>query len=930
MIKEIKYNGFTETPSDYECPDGDLATIEGLVPEDKALRPILTPTDLFTLPGGYNVVFIHKNTGYKHYIIRNNTNNKVYWIDEPQQGATLTTNDFVDTGNDANLLHDFSTADIHGYNAIGNTLVITASDGMHYILWKNATDKYKYLGTHLPELPISFGLQGDMIRGEEFSISFSDLDSSEVTPDEGIIIDFDEDHRAEITPQVLGKVNKFIAQHSVNDGKFMFPFFVRYAYRLYDQSLTMHSAPVLMVCSSDLAPQCFLTAWITSNGRIEGARLRLSSMFHKLDYEVKSISAILVLRDWSDIVKSVDFFVSKPIYSYDQNGEVTKVVNTSYSDGYCICEHTNQDPSLLPTYPLRYQKNSFTWLYRKTFEAANIDDTTVRYNRLMLPMRDNEDIKADIRDNAQFYLLKSISVNQLSFLRTVIPVSKEYLQSLTNREVMSDDYDSHDAIIPKRSFVYNSRLNVADITKSVFTGFDAFSMFPYTNGYVAKYEGGASPTSNDYTLSYSVKICINQDGKDIVVQGSAASFGYKTPFLFIFYPNINAYKAILIQQNYLDIHYYEVPLEQHPMLNGAYYLGVWEGANVSTNETSSAPSDSTPEQRIIDMPNKIYTSEVNNPFYFPALGINTVGTGTILGISSAVKALSQGQFGQFPLYAFTNEGVWALELSDTGTFKARQPVSRDVCFNPDSITRIDTAVLFATKRGIMLISGSNTSCISDTINSDSPFNINALYGLNGKGSNHDRFLDYINNCSMLYDYTHQRIVVYNPGKTYAYIYSLKSKMWSTMPSSIKDSLNSYPDALAQIQIVVPPAQEGDSPTTANKIINYSEDNPNVTTGFSGVLVTRPLKLDAPDLLKTVNAVIQRGHFRKGHVKSILYGSRDLFNWHPVYSSVDHYLRGFRGTPYKYFRIALLCTLDKDESVYGCTVQYTPRLIDQPR
>lgn len=924
MIKEIKYKGFTETPSDYECPDGDLATIEGLVPEDEALRPILTPTDMFTLPNGYNVVFIHKNTGYKHYIIRNGK--KIYWIDEPQQGAVLSTNDFKDTDPNKNLLRNFGTADIYGINAIGNTLVILASDGMHYILWKGVTDKYKYLGTHIPELPISFGLQGEMIRGESFDIEFYEI---EFSPDD-LWKDFTDANKSIITSQVLGKVNKFIADNSVNSGKFMYPFLVRYAYRLYDQSLTMHSAPVLMVCSSDLAPQCFVERMgnESSSESVNRATLRLASVFHQLDYAVIDNSYITALSEWKDIVKSVDVFVSKPIYTYNQNGECTRFTKTDYSDCYSICKHANQaaDPT---TYPVRYQYNTFSKLWSFTFDPTGFTAPTWR---LMLPMRDNEAIKADISDNAQFYFLKSIGIDDLTQTRTVIPVNKEYLQSLVNREVMTDDYDSHDKIIPQLSFAYNSRLNIANLRKLLFTGFNAGALFSHTDGYVAHYSDD-SPIRGDGTYSYALKVAIRQDGKEIVVEGGSGTFSKKNMrFLYIFYPNTNAYKAYLTEyREYLIQKHYELPLEPHPTMNGAYYIGLWNGAKITAHEVQDTPEPTPESQRIIDLPNKIYTSEVNNPFYFPALGINTVGTGTILGISSAVKALSQGQFGQFPLYAFTNEGVWALELSDTGTFKARQPVARDVVIGDgNSITQIDTAVLFATKRGIMLISGSNTSCISDTINSDSPFNINALYGLNGKGSSHDRFLDYINNCQMLYDYTHQRIIVYNPDKTYAYIYSLKSKMWSTMPSSIKDSINSYPDALAQIQIVVPPEQEGDDPTTANKIINYSEDNPSVTTGFNGVLVTRPLKLDAPDLLKTVDTIIQRGHFRKGHVKSILYGSRDLFNWHPVYTSVDHYLRGFRGTPYKYFRIALLCTLDKDESIFGCTVQYTPRLIDQPR
>ena len=180
------------------------------------------------------------------------------------------------------------------------------------------------------------------------------------------------------------------------------------------------------------------------------------------------------------------------------------------------------------------------------------------------------------------------------------------------------------------------------------------------------------------------------------------------PFLFLFYPNINAYKAVIVAYDYLPS-YYEVPLEQHKFLNGAFYFGGWDNPAQGGYVSSASPT----EQRIIDLPNKIYTSEVNNPFHFPVLGINTIGTGTILGISSAVKALSEGQFGQFPLYAFTTEGVWALEVSNTGTYTARQPVTREVCINSDSITQIDSAVLFATNRGIMLISGSTVQCISE-------------------------------------------------------------------------------------------------------------------------------------------------------------------------------------------------------------------------
>lgn len=176
---------------------------------------------------------------------------------------------------------------------------------------------------------------------------------------------------------------------------------------------------------------------------------------------------------------------------------------------------------------------------------------------------------------------------------------------------------------------------------------------------------------------------------------------------------------------------------------------------------------------------------------------------------------------------------------------------------------------------------------------------------------------------MLYDYTHQRIFVYNVAQSYSYVYSLKSKKWGIVHSNIQESINSYPNALA---LCLKQVAEG---VTINCVVDFSVDD-DAIENMQCVLVTRPLKLDAPDLLKTVGVIIQRGQFRHGSVKTILYGSRDLFNWHYIYSSQDHYLRGFRGTPYKYFRVVLICDLKQDESIFGCTVSFTPRYINQPR
>ena len=912
MIQEIKYGGFTASPSDYECNDGELAMSIGLVPEDGALKPVLPPQVQLTLGENQKVVFIHETSAFKYYIVINTSTNDTFFTDGNTESEQFLQH-----------LYAFSSStDIYSFNAVGNTLVVLTSEGIHYLLWKSQSEGYLYLGTHLPECPISFGLQGEMIRGDEFTINFDNIDFF----DGDVWKDFTDNNKTRITEQVLAKVNKFIADNSTNVGKFMYPFFVRYAYRLYDGSLTMHSAPVLMVCSSDLAPQCFVTHMHgeDTSTAINQATLRLGGMFHQLDYAVDSAATITELENWNDIIKSIDIFVSAPIYTYDQNGECTKFLATDYSDCYSICKNVGQKADA-SVYPIRYQKSKFSELYAFTFEPTEL---TYPAWRLMLPMREGDAIKGDITDNHLFYILKSINVSDLKTERTIIPVNKEYLQSLVTREVMTDDYDSHDLLIPKYSYNYNSRFNIANLKKRLFSGYPVSSMFPYTDGNVHNWKDG-SPTMLDSKVSVLVYFFIKQDGRDIVVRGSYGSFGFDTPFLWLFYPNTNAYKAVLVINNYLS-DYYEVMLEPHPTLNGAYYFGGWDGLNVSENKIASSPSASTVDGRTIDVPNKIYTSEVNNPFYFPLLGINTIGTGTILGICSAAKALSQGQFGQFPLYAFSTDGVWALEVSSTGTYSAKQPITRDVCINPASITQIDSAVLFATDRGIMLISGSETICLSDSINSRDLFAISdlpkadALVSLfNERAADDEKieienvtllpFRDFLTDCRMIYDYTNQRIIVYNPSVSYAYVYSLKSKTWGMIHSNIVDNVNSYPEALAMLG--------------GNKLANFSISD---VQGITALIVTRPFKLGTPDVLKTIDTIIQRGYFKKDHVSQILYGSRDMFNWHIVWSSKDKYLRGFRGSPYKCFRLALICKLDKAESVYGCTAQFTPRLTNKPR
>ena len=227
-------------------------------------------------------------------------------------------------GNKFTDLYTLGDIHLHQVNAIGNTLMALTKDGTHYFLWDNVTQGYKYLGTHLPELPITFGLKGEVVKTETFNVDLSERE--DVGKDDKVI--FGESNTKKVTNEVLAKVNKFIAEESVAKGRFIFPFFVRYAFRLYDGSLTMHSAPILMQCSTKVAPEVLLSRLRIKNGdSLDNFDCFVTAALCKLDYQVLSQSALEELEKWKDIVKSVDIFISKPIYTYDQNGTCTGIEN---------------------------------------------------------------------------------------------------------------------------------------------------------------------------------------------------------------------------------------------------------------------------------------------------------------------------------------------------------------------------------------------------------------------------------------------------------------------------------------------------------------------------------------------------------------------------------------------------------------------------
>lgn len=573
----------------------------------------------------------------------------------------------------------------------------------------------------------------------------------------------------------------------------------------------------------------------------------------------------------------------------------------------------------------------------------------------------NTEFHTQIRSVSAFYRIAEIPLDKLldnvsnvnwsidtnNFITLDIPAG--ILDTLQQQPQLADA-PINDAPAPQLLYAYNSRLHAADITTVFKNPLPIRACVPYYNAQ----PGEISQAHSSRFSQVQITVWLNINSTEYMVTSStdpsaqcpSGTYGFNPHLMmdfastppgiaapygsfprYIFYPDPRATK---MRFQWRDITgtlcSVTIPLTRHEHLNGAYFYGSLYHDPYPTSAGQTQPG-SADAPTLIDDHSKMVVSGTDNPFTFPDLGTTTVGTDTILGLSSAAKPLSQGQFGQFPLYAFTSEGVWALEVGSNGAVMARQPITRDVVTNPRAITQLDSSVVFPTARGLMQLSGSQASCLTDIINSPFPLSLPLphladLYEKLGgdyesEYDNNPPLSEFLKDAVILYDYPNQRLILANTRHTFfAFLLSLESGLWTMLFHDIRASIPSYPDALAL--------------THGSYVVNYSSPLNNIPSPVPTLLVTRAFTLADYSTLTTVTTAIIRGDFARSHVRTILYGSRNLSSWHLVTSSADHLLRHIHGSPYRYFRLAVLAHLLPDESLAGADIAFTPKFTNRLR
>lgn len=829
--KYIRYKGITRLPSDHDSFDGELEDSVNLSITEGELRPVLPPALIGIIPGQF--LFVHKNQRYEHFIALDGTDIKAY----NYNGTTITL-----IGTITNIYGDT----LKKVESVGGTLIILTDKEIKYALWKNTS--YIYLGNKLPFPVISFALATAM--NTRFWVIYDSYSSDigKLNRREGYNPRRSSDRKSSVSSDfendIMGKINSKLQQIQENSA-FIFPFFVRYALRMYDGSLVMHSQPFLML------PSKFIPFHVS----IDDASLnKIEFDFpfaSKLTYSFPAISGI---SNYSDIIQSVDVFISSPIYSYLYDGHITGMI-----------DNPDYDPGKY--YPEKIIGGFF---------------------------KNREDLMNEITSVGNFYKVLSIKIGDFETAQSTKDLIVKNLDALVNQEPMKDDYRTHDIITAENSFTYNHKLHLSGVAVTRFPGFKLGTKTCY-------YDGAKS------------QAVINIGDQP-----------------FVFYPNADCkrlhMKSTVNVQGVTNYKDYFITLSEHKLLNGSFYVDP-DLKNIE-NVATPSPIEVIPiiyglSQPLKDLEyNKLYVSAFQNPFYFPVESRVTLPVGKILAISSNTQGISQGQFGQFPLYAFTDDGIWALEVNNEGKYMARQPVSRDVVINPN-IMQMDKALAFVTGKGLTLLSGVNTETISEIIRENNIRSskisiagvISALETAEmlsvDIGDDLMRayesvpFETFSAGADLAYDYITGggRILVINPLYDYMYVFDLATSTWSKVLGSYKRVVNNYPDSYVQ---------DGDG-----KVYNLAHIPYATSTKTTCMIITRPISYE--DYNFVIRSMAHRGIF-KSALNVVIYASRNGVDYAPIMHRREKLIR-MNGSGFRYYKLLVIADLDPNEALSGIEIDF---------
>lgn len=803
--------------------DGECKNITNLRPERGYYKPVTPRKIVQAITDDYDIVFVHKGNDYENWIGVIN--------------STASSSIYTNIKTVPSAIGGAIYERINSVQQIGNTLSFVTDNAIYYALYKN--NNYVFLG-EIPEIPnLSIGAYNETTVSRTYQEEYgSSIDWAEIV---------------NLTKGLVYKATDIIVNGGVVggvpvDGVGIMLFdahLLRYAFRLYDGTLIKHSSPLLVLPASSI-----LDIKKIKFGTYGPLQLLTSSYIKVTGYNIGIQIDTSGIEPWKDIITSVDIFLSPPL-------------NLSN------IEKLTEDRLL------------------KEFKTASDAGGSGPESRIFESL-DKEGLKS-ISIESKFYFIKSLRIGEWSNPLTpyIIPTTQTDITKLENliyQELMIDDQFSHHSYGANSSFIYNNRLRLSQIRTTFFKGFNTQHFSWLTN-----YNGTPAPSTNSDPTIIEVELLVDNKTQYVYAPYMDYFGSAPEPFLqsYLSYPDPRA-KKMRIYKSASGVwgEVFSASLEPHAYLNISFFVNdnlapiKQTGTNTRTPVTVMLPVT-------LFEKNKLKLSEINNPFILPSINTYLVGTGEILAESSIIMNVSDRNYGMYPVFVFTTDGVFTMAGQDAET--VHSSVQAPTYLEPPISSVIGATpygVVFITKRGLMQINNYKTEFLSQLLREDDDtLNID-LTGITGSELSYPiaSFNVFLKTAtSMVYNPYQDELIISASGYPYNYVYDYETKSFYLSTNMVGLIVqNSFPNIYY---------------ITDNNLIDISQSQGKAS---KVTLLTRPIQFQSADIKKLERIFLRALMYNASNINVAAYHSMDGVTFDPI--------RGFvfgAGGNYKDFDLGLM-------------------------
>jgi len=785
--------------------DGECKSIVNLRPERGYYKPVPPRKIVQALTDDYDIVFVHKGNAYENWI----------GVKVGVSSSEIFSNIKISP---TPIGSGYVTGKINSVQQIGNTLSFITDSTIYYALYKNGS--YTFLG-EIPELPnLSIGAYNETTVSRTYQEEYgSSVDWSEVMS---------------LTKGLVYKATDIIVNGGIVggvpvDGVGIMLFdahLLRYAFRLYDGTLVNHSSPLLVLPASSI-----LDLKKIKFNVIGPLQINTTSYVKVTGYNIGISIDTYDIEPWKDIITSIDIFLSAPL-------------------GLSNIENLTEDRIL------------------KEFKTATDAGGSGPESRIFESL-DKDGLK-NVAIESKFYFIKSLRIGDWVNPLTpyIIPTSQTDITKLENliyQELMANDQFSHHDYGSNSSMIYNNRLRLSQVQTTFFKGFNTQHFQWATN-----YNGTALSGSGSDPTIIEVELLVDNKTQYVYSQYMDYFGVAPEPFFqaYLSYPDTRA-KRMRIYKSSSGVwgEVFSATLEPHPYLNISFFVNdnllpiKQTGTNTRTPVTAMLPVT-------LFEKNKIKVSEVDNPFMFPSINTYVVGSGEILSESSIIMNVSDRNYGMYPVFVFTTDGVFTMAGQDAET--VHSSVQAPTYLEPPISSVIGATpygVVFITKRGLMQISNYKTESLSQVLREDDDIINIDLTGITDPAISYPSvsFRKFLESCTnMVYNPYDDELIISASGYLYNYVYDYETKSFYLSTNLVGQVVqNTFPDIYY---------------ITSGNLIDISQSNGDAANVR---FLTRPIQFETTDIKKLERIFLRALMYNVNNMSVAAYHSIDGVHFTPI-------------------------------------------------